>query len=54
MTGKIHDCPCDVCPLIKECGQKATECKAVKNFYNSGWYREYQMRMNIKPMKMRK
>ena len=52
--GKIYDCPCDPCPRRSQCGREATECKAVKDYYNTGWYRKGMVGINIKPMKMRK
>ena len=54
--GKIHDCPCDVgpCPRRSQCGRQATECKAVKDYYNTGWYRQGMVGINLKPMKTRK
>ena len=52
--GKIHDCPCDQCFSRTRCGREATECKAVKQFYDYGWYRPALVGLNLKPMKMRK
>ena len=52
--GKIYDCPCDPCPRRSQCGREATECKAVKDYYNTGWYRKGMVGINLKPMKMRK
>ena len=52
--GKIFDCPCDTCDLQAKCGRDATECRAVKNFYETAWFYPHQVKMNLKPMKMRK
>ena len=52
--GKIYDCPCDPCPRRSQCGSAATECKAVKDYYNTGWYRQAMVGLNLKPMKVRK
>jgi|2_EtaG_2_1085320.scaffolds.fasta_scaffold98747_2 hypothetical protein len=53
-NGRINDCPCDKCPTRTLCGQRATECKAVKQFYNTGWYSEKDVGMKMKAMKVRK
>ncbi len=53
-NGKSWDCPCDPCPRRSQCGREATECKAVKDYYNTGWYRKGMVGINLKPMKMRK
>ena len=53
-NGKIHDCPCDRCPSRTKCGREALECKAVKQFYEKGWYWTGLVGVNLKPMKMRK
>ncbi len=56
MNYKIQDCPCDVgpCPNRSSCGRQALECKAVKQFYEKGWYWTSLVGVNLKPMKMRK
>jgi len=53
---KIQDCPCDVgpCPNRGSCARQALECKAVKQYYEKGWYRTNLVGVNLKPMKMRK
>jgi len=51
---KIKDCPCDKCDFKTKCGPAATECRAVKNFYDTGWYMTSQMKKNLKPMKNQK
>ena len=55
-SGKIYDCPCDVgpCPNRSNCRIQALECKAVKQYYEKGWYRTNLVGVNLKPMKMRK
>ena len=51
---KTYDCPCDKCDLRAKCGAEATECRAVKQFYETGWFHNHQVKVNLKPMKMRK
>ena len=51
---KIYDCPCDTCSLRSKCGREATECKGVKQYYETGWFRTAQVKVNIKPMRFRK
>lgn len=51
---KTHNCPCDKCDFRSKCGREATECRAVKNFYDTGWYLPSQMKKNLKPMKNQK
>ena len=48
---KIHDCPCDSCHNRVKCGREALECKAVKQFYNGGWYQPEFIGMKLKLMK---
>ena len=56
MCIKIQDCPCDVgpCPNRSSCGRQALECKAVKQYYEKGWYWTSLVGVNLKPMKMRR
>ena len=56
MSSQVRDCPCDVgpCPNRSSCGRQALECKAVKQYYEKGWYRTSLVGVNLKPMKMRK
>ena len=51
---KIYDCPCDPCHNRSKCGREALECKAVKHYYDRGWYNTAQVGLKLKPMKMRK
>lgn len=51
---KIKDCPCDKCDFKTKCQREATECRAVKNYYDTGWYMTSQMKKNLKPMKNQK
>lgn len=48
---KIHDCPCDSCPRRVKCGREALECKAVKQYYDRGWYNTDFVGMKLKLMK---
>ena len=48
---KIHDCPCDPCKNRVKCGREALECKAVKQFYNGGWYHPEFVGVKLKLMK---
>ena len=48
---KIYDCPCDPCHNRIKCGREALECKAVKQYYNSGWYNTVQVGLKLKRMK---
>ena len=50
---KIWECPCDHCPRRAKCGREATECKAVKWYYDVGWYQPQHVGIKLKPMKMR-
>ena len=54
MSKKIHDCPCDPCHNRIKCGREALECKAVKNYYNTGWYTTNLVGVKLKPMKGRR
>ena len=54
MSKKIYNCPCDRCPQRSSCGSKALECKGVKQYYETGWYQQKLVGVNLKPMKMRK
>jgi len=56
MSKQIHDCPCDVgpCPNRSRCGREALECKAVKQYYEKGWYMTNLVGLKIKPMRMRR
>ena len=49
---KIHDCPCDPCHNRRKCGREALECKAVKQYYNGGWYQTDYVGVKLKPMKV--
>ena len=51
---KIYDCPCDLCKNRTKCGREALECKAVKQYYDRGWFNTEFVAVNLKPMKMRK
>jgi len=51
MSKKIHDCPCDPCHNRSKCGREALECKAVKNYYNTGWYTKDLVGVKLKLMK---
>ena len=48
---KIYDCPCDPCHNRKKCGSEALECKAVKQYYDLGWYQTNLVGMKLKRMK---
>ena len=52
MSKKIHDCPCDPCHNRIKCGREALECKAVKKYYNTGWYTNDLVGVKLKPMKV--
>ena len=54
MMKKIHDCPCDPCQNRSKCGREALECKAVKKYYNTGWYTNDLVGVKLKPMKGRR
>ena len=54
MMNKIHDCPCDPCYNRRKCGREALECKAVKKYYEKGWYMLNLVGLKLKPMRMRK
>ena len=54
MSNKIHDCPCDPCHNRNKCGREALECKAVKNYYNTGWYTKDLVGVKLKPMRGRR
>ena len=54
MMNKIHDCPCDLCYNKRKCGRESLECKAVKNYYEKGWYIPNLVGLKLKPMKIRK
>ena len=30
------DCPCDTCPMMQQCMEKATECSAMRNWCSKG------------------
>ena len=51
---KIYDCPCDSCKNRIKCGREALECKAVKQYYDKGWFNTDFVSVKLKPMKMRK
>ena len=51
---KVHDCPCDSCKNRIKCGKQALECKAVKQYYDKGWFTTEFVCLKLKPMKMRK
>ena len=48
---KIYDCPCDPCHNRIKCGREALECKAVKHYYDRGWYNTAQVGLKLKRMK---
>ena len=48
---KIYDCPCDPCHNRIKCGREALECKAVKQYYDRGWYNTAQVGLKLKLMK---
>ena len=52
MMNKIHDCPCDPCKNRRKCGREALECKAVKQYYDRGWYQPEFIGLKLKPMKV--
>ena len=54
MMNKIHDCPCDLCYNKRKCGRESLECKAVKKYYEKGWYIPNLVGLKLKPMKIRK
>ena len=51
MMNKIHDCPCDPCYNKRKCAREALECKAVKQYYEKGWYQSDRVGLKLKPMK---
>jgi len=51
MMSKIHDCPCDPCHNRRKCGREALECKAVKQYYDRGWYQPEFIGVKLKLMK---
>lgn len=48
---KVYNCPCDTCSNKVRCGREALECKAVKQYYEKGWYTPSLVGMKLKPMK---
>ena len=51
---RVYDCPCDSCKNRIKCGKQALECKAVKQYYDKGWFKPELVGQKLKPMKMRK
>ena len=51
MMNKIHDCPCDPCSNKRKCGREALECKAMKQYYEKGWYQPEFIGLKLKRMK---
>ena len=54
MSKKIEDCPCDPCHNRSKCGREALECKAVKQYYEKGWYMTNLVGQKLKPMRLRR
>ena len=51
---RVYDCHCDSCKNRIKSGKQALECKAVKQYYDKGWFQTDFVGLKLKPMKMRK
>ena len=45
-----RECPCDTCPMMKDCQANATECSAMRNWCSKGDYKDGDVMRLVRSM----